>query len=204
MLFRSAAYGRLSRLLSLGKRRAEKGECLLTLDDLLTESEGLLLILIPPEKIGDETIKTIEKLSAHAPDHLWLGAIPLYHGRDQKRLQHLSEFAKKFRIPLIALNDALYHHPDRRRVQDVFTCIREHQTIETIGKKLEAHAERHLKSAADMAHLFRDHPEALEETSRFFARLSFSLDELRYEYPDEPVPEGKTPQQHLKIGRAHV
>ena len=192
-----AAYGRLSRLLSLGKRRAEKGECLLTLDDLLTESEGLLLILIPPEKIGDETTKTLEKLSAHTPDHLWLGAIPLYHGRDKKRLQHLAELTKKFRIPLIALNDALYHHPDRRRVQDVFACIREHQTIETIGKKLEAHAERHLKSAADMAHLFRDHPEALEETTRFFARLSFSLDELRYEYPDEPVPEGKTPQQHL-------
>ena len=192
-----AAYGRLSRLLSLGKRRAEKGECHLTLDDLLAESEGLLLILIPPEKIDDETIKTLEKLSAHTPDHLWLGAIPLYHGRDKKRLQHLAELTKKFRIPLIALNDALYHHPDRRRVQDVFTCIREHQTIETIGKKLEAHAERHLKCAADMAHLFRDHPEALEETTRFFARLSFSLDELRYEYPDEPVPEGKTPQQHL-------
>ncbi|MFM8608026.1 MAG: error-prone DNA polymerase [Hyphomicrobiales bacterium] len=192
-----AAYGRLSRLLSLGKRRAEKGECHLTFDDLLAESEGLLLILIPPEKIGDETIEALKKLTAHVPDHLWLGAIPLHHGRDKTRLHHLAELATYYHIPLIALNDALYHHPDRRRVQDVFTCIREHQTIETIGKKLEAHAERHLKSAADMAHLFRDHPEALKETTRFLERLSFSLDELRYEYPDEPVPEGKTPQHHL-------
>ena len=191
------AYGRLSRLLSLGKRRAEKGECHLTFDDLLAEREGLLLILIPPEKIGNETIETLKKLVAHIPDHLWLGAIPLHHGRDKTRLRHLAELANYYDIPLIALNDALYHHPDRRRVQDVFTCIREHKTIETIGKKLEAHAERHLKGATTMAYLFRDHPEALTETTRFLTRLTFSLDDLRYEYPDEPVPQGKTPQEHL-------
>jgi len=192
-----AAYGRLSRLLSLGKRRAEKGECLLTLDDLLASCEGLCLILIPPEKIGNETKNALNRIISQAPTHLWLGAAPLYRGRDKIRLHTLATLAKRSNIPLIALNDTLYHHPDRRRVQDVFTCIREHKTIETIGKKLEAHAERHLKHAKDMAHLFRDHPEAVAETTRFLARLKFSLDDLRYEYPDEPVPKDKTPQEHL-------
>lgn len=192
-----AAYGRLSRLLSLGKRRAEKGECLLTLDDLLASCEGLCLILMPPEKIGDETKNALNRIISQAHHHLWLGATPLYRGRDKTRLHTLATLAKRYNIPLIALNDTLYHHPDRRRVQDVFTCIREHKTIETIGKKLEAHAERHLKSAKDMAHLFRDHPDAIKETTRFLARLKFSLDDLRYEYPDEPVPQGKTPQGHL-------
>ena len=191
------AYGRLSRLLSLGKRRAEKGECLLTLDDLLSSCEGLCLILMPPEKIGDETKNALNRIISQAPHHLWLGATPLYRGRDKTRLQTLATLAQRYKIPLIALNDTLYHHPDRRRVQDVFTCIREHKTIETIGKKLEAHAERHLKSAKEMAHLFRDHPEAIAETTRFLASLKFSLDDLRYEYPDEPVPKGKTPQGHL-------
>ncbi|MEI6572617.1 MAG: error-prone DNA polymerase [Alphaproteobacteria bacterium] len=192
-----AAYGRLSRLLSLGKRRAEKGDCLLTLDDLLASCAGLCLILMPPEKIGDETKNALNRIISQAPDHLWLGATPLYRGRDKTRLQTLATLAQRYKIPLIALNDTLYHHPDRRRVQDVFTCIREHKTIETIGKKIEAHAERHLKSAKDMAHLFRDHPEAIAETTRFLARLKFSLDDLRYEYPDEPVPQGKTSQEHL-------
>ena len=192
-----AAYGRLSRLLSLGKRRAEKGECLLTLDDLLSSCEELCLILMPPEKIGDETKNALNRIISQAPNHLWLGATPLYQGRDKTRLQTLATLAQRYKIPLIALNDTLYHHPDRRRVQDVFTCIREHKTIETIGKKLEAHAERHLKSAKEMMHLFCDHPEAIAETTRFLARLKFSLDDLRYEYPDEPVPQGKTPQEHL-------
>ncbi len=192
-----AAYGRLSRLLSLGKRRAKKGECLLTLDDLLASCAGLCLILMPPEKISDETKIALNRITRQAPNHLWLGATPLYRGRDKTRLQTLATLAQRYKIPLIALNDTLYHHPDRRRVQDVFTCIREHKTIETIGKKIEAHAERHLKSAKEMAHLFRDHPEAIAETTRFLARLKFSLDDLRYEYPDEPVPQGKTPQGHL-------
>ena len=101
-------------------------------------------------------------------------------------------------MPLLATNEVLYHHPARRPLQDVLTCIREKTTIEAIGKRLEANAERHLKSADEMTRLFRDYPDAIAETLRFAKRISFSLDQLKYQYPDEPVPPGKTAQQHLE------
>ncbi len=88
-------------------------------------------------------------------------------------------------MPLIAVNDVLYHHPDRRELQDVLTCIREHLTIDTAGRRLAVNAERHLKPPAEMARLFRDAPEAIAETLALDAALTFSLDELQYEYPDE-------------------
>ena len=90
-------------------------------------------------------------------------------------------------MPLIAVNDVLYHHPDRRPLADVLTCIREKTTIDRAGRKLAVNAERYLKPPQEMARLFRDAPEAIEETLRSSDALSFSLDELRYEYPDEEV-----------------
>ena len=101
-------------------------------------------------------------------------------------------------VPLLATNEVLYHHPARRPLQDVLTCIREKTTIDAIGRRLEANAERYLKPAHEMARLFRDLPEAIAETMRFAGRISFSLDQLKYQYPDEPVPPGKTAQQHLE------
>ena len=91
----------------------------------------------------------------------------------------------------------LYHIPERRPLQDVLTCIREHCTIAEAGFRLAANAERHLKPAAEMARLFRGHPDALARSLEIVRRCRFSLDELRYEYPDEPVPRGMTPQQRL-------
>ncbi len=91
----------------------------------------------------------------------------------------------------------LYHVPERRPLQDVLTCIREHCTIGEAGFRLAAHAERHLKPPAEMARLFRGHEEALARTLEIARRCRFSLDELRYEYPEEPVPDGMTPQQRL-------
>jgi len=192
-----AAYGRLSKLLSLGKRRAEKGACHLTLDDLIEDCEGLCLILMPPKRIGVETETALNRIKHICANRLWLGLTRLYHARDKQRLAKLRALAKTHHIPLIALNDTLYHTPARRRIQDVLTCICEHKTIATIGRGLEAHAERHLKPAHEMARLFQADPEAIQETMRFLSRLTFSLDDLRYEYPDEPVPQGKTPQEHL-------
>ena len=90
-------------------------------------------------------------------------------------------------MPLIAVNDVLYHHPDRRPLADVLTCIREKTTIDRAGRKLAVNAERYLKSPQEMARLFRDAPEAIEETLRLSDALTFSLDELRYEYPDESI-----------------
>ena len=101
-------------------------------------------------------------------------------------------------MPVLATNEVLYHHPSRRPLQDVLTCIREKTTIEAVGKRVEANAERHLKPAEEMARLFRDAPEAVAETMRFAAGITFSLDQLKYQYPDEPVPPGKTAQQHLE------
>ncbi len=101
-------------------------------------------------------------------------------------------------MPLLATNEVLYHHPARRPLQDVLTCIREKTTIDAIGRRLEANAERYLKPADEMARLFGDVPEAIAETMRFAGRITFSLDQLKYQYPDEPVPPGKTAQRHLE------
>ena len=192
-----AAYGRLSKLLSLGKRRAEKGSCILHLEDLLADPAGLLLILMPPDKPDETLIKALKHLATECPNSVWLGATMPHKGRDRARLRVLKTIADQCRLPLIALNDVLYHTPERRKVQDVLSCIREHATIDTIGRKLEAHAERHLKPATEMARLFRDVPDAITETMHFLERAQFNLSELRYEYPDEPVPKGKTAQAHL-------
>src|SRR5215471_17284547 len=109
----------------------------------------------------------------------------LYRGNDRARLLRRAALAGQTGVPLIAINDVFYHHPDRRELQDVLTCIREHLTIDTAGRRLAANAERYLKPPAEMARLFRDAPEAIAETLTLDEALTFSLDELRHEYPDE-------------------
>jgi error-prone DNA polymerase len=199
-----AAYGRLCQLLTRGKRgddiaKVEKGECHLKLDNLLEFSEGQLLVLTLPHRF--ETAKTfdvLDRLQHSGADGVWLAASLLYRGDDKRRLGRLHRIAATAGVPLLATNEVLYHHPARRPLQDVLTCIREKTTIEAIGKRLEANAERYLKPADEMARLFRDLPEAIAETMRFAGRIVFSLDQLKYQYPDEPVPPGKTAQQHLE------
>ena len=191
------AYGRLCRLISIGKHRAQKGDCILFLSDLLEYQEGMLLAVMPPLRPGGETEETLARLYPVAGDRLWLAASMPHRGGDRKRLQRLRTMARKAGVPLIATNDVLYHHPERRELQDVVTCIREHVTLDHAGRLLEANAERHLKSATEMERLFADAPEAVAETLRFAERIGFSLDQLKYNYPDEPVPAGKTPDEHL-------
>ena len=199
-----AAYGRLCQLLTRGKRgndieRIEKGECHLKLSDLLDFAEGQLLILALPHRFdAGHAQKILEILGDSRADGVWLAASLLYRGDDRRRLARLHRLAASANVPLLATNEVLYHHPARRPLQDVLTCIREKTTIEAIGRKLEANAERYLKPAHEMARLFRDLPEAIAETTRFAGRISFSLDQLKYQYPDEPVPPGKTAQRHLE------
>src|SRR4051812_5862118 len=194
-----AAYGRLCRLLTRGKRAAEKGECHLKLDDLLEFADGQLLVLILPHRFeAAKVLKILCRLKESRAGGIWLAASLLYRGDDRRRLNRLQRIAATARVPLLATNEVLYHHPARRPLQDVVTCIREKTTIEAIGKRLQANAERHLKPAKEMARLFRDIPEAIVETMRFAGRIEFSLDQLKYQYPDEPVPAGKTAQQHLE------
>ena len=99
---------------------------------------------------------------------------------------------------ILATNDVHYHAPEKRPLQDVMTCIREKVTLTTAGYLLNPNAERHLKSPEEMARLFARWPHAISATREFADALHFSLNELRYEYPRETVPEGRTPQQHLE------
>lgn len=194
-----AAYGCLCQLLTKGKLAADKGECKLTLADLLEFSEGQLLVLMPPRRIDKQAvIKTLGRLRQSNASGVWLAASLSYRGDDKRRLAGLQHLATIARVPLLATNDVLYHDPSRRPLQDVLTCIREKTTIDAVGRRLEANAERHLKPAEEMARLFRDHPEAIVETVRFARLISFDLGQLSYQYPDEPVPPGKTAQQHLE------
>ena len=129
---------------------------------------------------------------------MWLAASMLYRGDDHRRLARLAAIAGEAGVPLIAVNDVLYHAPERRPLQDVVTCIREHITIDAAGRRLEANAERHIKPAAEMARLFRRHPEAVRQTLSFLERCRFSLDELRKtEYPDERREGFALPQEAL-------
>ena len=199
-----AAYGRLCQLLTRGKRgdditRIEKGECHLRLDDLLEFSEGQLLVLTLPHRFElARALDVLAKLKASRAEGVWLAASLLYRGDDKRRLLRLDDLAAKAKVPLLATNEVLYHDPRRRPLQDVLTCIREKTTIEAIGRKLEANAERFLKTPREMARLFRDFPEAIAQTMRFADAIDFSLDQLKYQYPDEPVPPGKTAQGHLE------
>jgi error-prone DNA polymerase len=196
-----SAWGRLCRLLTIGNRRAKKGDCTLYLDDLLSHADGLELVVMgnaPPEGAGRaELAPLLARLVEAAPQRVRLAASMLYRGSDRARLAALAEVARKARVPLIAVNDVLYHHPDRRMLQDALTSIREHVTIDAAGRLLAVNAERHLKSPAEMARLFQDAPEAIVETQRLSEALTFSLEELRYEYPDETREGFATPQDAL-------
>ena len=249
-----AAYGRLCRLLSLGKLRAPKGGCVLALDDLVRWQDGLLLVAMAPvpgrksveaapkkawnkivaEEEKEESpharhaevagyhpevraqraskggrlskharaepdwVTLLKNLAAAAPGRVWLGTSMPRHGDDLRRLRRWRRVAESAGVPLLATNDVLYHVPERRPLQDVVTCIREHLTLDAAGRLLEPNAERHLKSPEATAELFAAAPEAVAETVRFAARIGFSLDQLKYNYPDEPVPPGKTAQRHLE------
>jgi error-prone DNA polymerase len=196
-----AAYGRLCRLLTRGKRGddTEKGECHLRFDDLLEFAEGQLVAVMLPHRFeAAKALDVLGRLQRSRADGVWLAASLLYRGDDRRRLMRLQRIAATAGVPLLATNEVLYHHPARRPLQDVLTCIREKTTIETIGKLLEANAERYLKPAAEMARLFCDVPDAVAETMQFASRITFSLDQLKYQYPDEPVPPGKTAQRHLE------
>ena len=185
-------WGRLTRLLTTGNLRAEKGNCTLYADDLLAFREDLLLIVIPPV-----TNDLLIRLRAAFSDRLWLAASMLRRGRDARMLMALRDQAKVTGVPLVAINDALYATPGARPLHDIMTAIRKKTTVQAAGKRLAVNAERHLKSPQEMARLFAAAPEAIDAIQDVLARISFTLNDLRYEYPHEPVPPGYTPQGWL-------
>ncbi|MEL6374419.1 MAG: error-prone DNA polymerase [Pseudomonadota bacterium] len=276
-----ASYARLSRLLSLGQGRAEKGACHLWLDDVIAELAGQVIVVVPPEdwcwrdalnqprrshdpssrsqarrgQVVDfptgpsgecppttgahpdtcaksdhpgahfadhledhsadqrgaphpvarltleDTIKRLQHAAAHqetSPAGLYVALTYRHRGDDRARMNALHTLARTCAMPVIATNDVRYHTPHRRALHDVVTCIREGVKIKEAGCRLNPHAEYHLKAPAEMARLFADHREALQTISQVLRTCRFSLDELVYEYPDEPTPPGKTAQGYLE------
>ncbi|MEE7489456.1 error-prone DNA polymerase [Methylobacterium oryzae] len=193
------AWGRLCRLLTLGNRRVRKGDCRFSFAELLEAAEGQVFIAMPPARRSPEGFRArLEALAAAAPGRTFLGASHTRRGDERRRLGLLAELGAASGAPMVAVSDALYHHPERRPLQDVVTCIRAGCRIDEAGYRLEANAERHLKPPPEMARLFVDHPEALARSVEIAQACDFDLAQLHYEYPDEPVPPGRTPQEYLE------
>ncbi len=194
-----AGWANLTRLLSLGNLRATKGGCVLCFSDLLDWcSEMILIILERPMNEGQRSINDRLITLCAAQPHLFLAAHMPRAGGDARQLAALKALSAETRIPLVALNDALYATPDQRPLHDILTCIRVHKTIHSAGRLLEVNAERHLKSTSEMARLFEAAPEAITATQEIFGLIRFDLADLSYDYPHEPVPPGYTPQDWLE------
>jgi error-prone DNA polymerase len=195
------AYGRLCRLLTAGNLKAKKGECHLTFEEILAAAEGQMLIAIPPLFSNSATTTFTSRLitlARTAPGRTFLAGTHYHRGDEKRRLGLLAELAVRAGAPLVAVNDVSYHAPERRPLADVLTCVRGKCTLSEAGLKLSVNAERHLKSPAEMARLFKNFPDAITCSIDIAKACRFSLAELKYEYPDEPVPEGKTAQGHLE------
>ena len=191
------AYGRLCRLLTQGNLKAKKGECHLTFEEILAANEGQIFIALPPPTLSNVFTERLSALARAATGRTFLAGVHCHRGDEPRRLGFLAELGERLNAPLVAVNDVSYHVPERRPLADVLTCIREKCTIAEAGLKLAVNAERHLKPAAEMARLFAGFPDAIARTVKIAEACRFSLGELTYEYPDEPVPEGKTAQRHL-------
>ncbi len=193
-----AAYGRLCRLLTAGKLRAEKGECWIGMTDLVQWGRGQVLGVVPGVRLDGTLERTLQRLGEEFPGDVHLMASPGYGPGDRRRLSRLRVFASRARTPLVATNDVLFHHHERRPLADVVTAIREHVPVAGAGLLLGANAERHLKPEGEMRRLFRNDPEAIEASGRIFRRLAFSLSDLAHLYPDEKTLPGETPQTALE------
>ncbi len=195
-----AAYGRLCRLLTVGKRRAPKGQCHLWLDDLSAHVEGLLAVAWFASPTDADVLGTLTLLQhLFDDDRLSLALARLHTPNDPPFQEATVLLSRETGVPLVAVNDVHYHIPQRRALHDVLTCIRHGCTLDEAGFRLFSNAERHLKSPEEMARLFAEYPRAIARSAAIAHRAAgFSLDELRYEYPDEICPSGLTPMAHLR------
>ena len=197
-----AGWSRLTRLLTLGKDRAdaqkgEKGRCFLYWEDVAAYADGLVAALVP-----DEADAATEAALAQSADIFGPRAhLALTHRRrpgDALRLHRLDAMARRYGVRGLATGDVLYDGPDKRMLQDVVTAIRHKCTIDALDFRRERYADRHLKSPGEMERLFRDHPDAVRATAGIVERCTFSLRELSYQYPDEIVMSARSPQKALE------
>ena len=200
-----AAYERLCSLLTRGNLRAEKGECHLYKQDVYNHAQGMKFIAIPPSSLNASFdfekafYKNLEEYVDVFGNDLYLGATRGFSGDDFQKLFRLFQAGKKYRVSMVATNDVHYHDEKRRQLQDVVTCIREQCTIYEAGYLLHENAERYLKPIAEMKRLFRQYPDAIERTQEIADACQFTLDSLKYVYPEEIVTPGQTPQEDLTI-----
>jgi error-prone DNA polymerase len=197
------AYASLSALLTEGNLRAEKGECHLYRADVYKYAAGIKFIVVPPTSLNadfdfqPEFIAVLKEYKEMLGDELYFAAAFSYQGSDHKRLFRLSQLEVRLGIPMVATNDVHYHESGRRELQDVLTCIREKCTIHNVGFKLHQNAERYLKPVSEIRRLFREYPKTVRRTQEIADACQFSLDELKYLYPEEITSEGRTPMEEL-------
>ncbi|MDQ0316631.1 error-prone DNA polymerase [Amorphus orientalis] len=192
-----AAYGRLCRLLTVGNMRGEKGDCRLLRNDLAAHSAGLVFAVVAGTAPDAEIAATAALLATATDEPVRLAITAGYGRADRRRQAETARLAERLGLPLLATLLPLYHVPDRRILQDTLTAIAAHVPVDAAGRRLQANAERHIKPPEEVARLFREYPDAVRETVKVFDRLAFSLDELRYEYPEEVTDPGSTPQETL-------
>ncbi len=199
-----AGWANLCRLLTEGRRRAPKGECHLTPQDLLDWGAGLTLLL-HPETVKPKTtvqrgagawVTLAHRLTRRFPDACHLMLAPSYDGQDHTRFATLTALANSLHIPTVASSLPLMHHGARRKLADVLTAIRLSKRIDALGLDAAPHGEHRLRSEAEMLRLFRGFEDAVHRAGAIADSPRFSLDELRYEYPSEIV-EGQTPAARL-------
>ncbi|WP_159006262.1 error-prone DNA polymerase [Bradyrhizobium sp. S69] len=192
-----AAYGRLCRLLSLGKSRAGKGACHIDWPDVQTWSKGLLAVLLSDDTKA-ELAGELARLHRIFGDRAYCALTRRFRPNEALRLRTIANAASKAGVPTVATNDVLYHCPTRRPLQDVVTCIRLHTTIDNAGFQKERHADRFLKEPAEMMRLFPKYAEAVRRTWEIAGRCRFSLDQLTYTYPTETLEDGLNAQERLE------
>jgi error-prone DNA polymerase len=194
-----AGYANLTRVLTVGNRRAPKGACWLDFADYLAHAQGLQAILIPAFDLGDEpyALGTYLQQMRRAAGEAWLAAPFQFNGEDRRRIRRLKQLAGQAGARLLATTEPLIHHGDRRPLLDVVTCIREKKKLSEAGALLAKNAERQLKPAREISRIFRDAPEAVAESLLFLEGIGFSMDQLRYEYPEEVAEGYSTPQEAL-------
>ena len=187
------AFGRLCRLLTIGKRRTDKGGCDLTLDDVLEwGADSVLVGLSAPEFYG-----VMRKLGAAFHGDVYIGLAPCYDGKDEDHFIERAKLAERLTLPLVSLGDVLMHEGRRIRIADILSCLREKTTIDKLGRHAQANSERRIKSEFELRRLFQAYPQACSNTWVIAEKCRFSLDELKYEYPDE-ITNGIEPNDRLR------
>lgn len=200
------AYGVLSTIISNGNRRTKKGVCELYRNDIIGAMAYSAVIFIPNRKFTKEwQNETIERIKS-APDNssLFIAIKRRYEADDFELNCKIAQFAKENNIEIIATTDALMHSPNRRAVCDILTCIREKTTLENAGFLTLKNAERHLKPTEEIIRIFSGFEQAIAAQNKLFAECNFSLDELKYEYPDVGLFDASQDKSDIEVLRHYT